>query len=367
MSATASENHSPESPGPLSPVPMTGGPLVLSELFPDEVAERLGLQPYQGRQIFQWLHRKRVFDFEEMTDLSKELRLTLAERCVATELRVAEKQASSKSSTTKILFDLHDGESVEAVLIRDRRRLTLCISSQVGCALQCSFCATGEGGYARNLSAGEIVSQVLFLLRSDGIEGLTPNIVYMGMGEAFRNYDETMKSIRILMAKNGLGLGSRRITVSTVGEVPGIERFAEEGWQVRLSLSLHAANDKLRDKLVPLNRKYDLKRLWNAIHSYQARTTRQVTIEWTLLEGINDSVQDAEQLVQWAAGLEAHVNLIPYNNVPGLNFAAPASKERLRFRDALVERGMSATLRAERGGDIDAACGQLRRATQTPR
>ena len=343
----------------------TETPSVLAGLSPEEIAARLNLKAYQGRQIFQWIHRKRVLDFDEMTDLSKELREELKRGHRATNLKEIDRSVSPRSGTTKLLLDLGDGESVESVLIRERRRITLCISSQVGCAVKCSFCATGLGGYARNLSAGEIVSQVLYLIRDEDLEGRSPNIVYMGMGEPFRNYEETTKSIRLLMDERGLGLGARKIAVSTAGEVPGIERFAGEEWQVRLSLSLHAANDTLRDELVPLNRKYDLKRLLQAMEAYQSRTGRQVTIEWALMAEVNDSLEDAKQLADWAKGLDAHVNLIPYNPVRGLHYRAPAARTCKRFCEALLDLGLGVTLRAERGQDIDAACGQLRRARPT--
>lgn len=334
----------------------------LTPLNPAEIAESLNLKPFQGKQIFRWLHQKKVFDFDRMSDLSKDLRKRLSEECSASQLGLVRMSASPRSNgTKKALFRLADGETVESVLIRDRERTTLCLSTQVGCAVKCAFCATGMSGYTRNLNAGEIVEQALYLLQDENLGEKTPNIVYMGMGEPFRNYDATIKSIKLLMAPEGLGIGARRITVSTAGEVKGIERFASEEWQVRLSVSLHAANDELRTKLVPLNKKYPIETLMKAIRDYVEQTGRQMTFEWTLLDGVNDTPMDAEELIGLATRVKAMVNLIPYNPVSGLGFAPPPLDRCQAFRDALEEAGVNATLRRERGQDIDAACGQLRR------
>lgn len=335
--------------------------IALSDLTPEEIAEKLGLKPFQGRQIFRWIHKKQVFDFDEMTDLSKELRVVLKQKCVANRLKLVTISESNSTGTRKALLRLSDGETVETVLIRDRERLTICVSSQVGCAVKCSFCATGFSGFARNLSPGEIVEQTLYLLRGFESEGRNPNIVYMGMGEPFRNYDNVVKSIKLLMHPEGLNIGARKITVSTAGEVDGIRRFADEDWQVRLSVSLHSANDTLRSELVPLNRRYNIAKLSDAIRYYEQKTGRQMTFEWTLLEGVNDSIHAANELGALARELHAHVNLIPFNPVPESGYRPPSLSRCQAFRDALLELGVNATLRAERGQDIDAACGQLRR------
>jgi len=334
----------------------------LTDLSPTEIAERLDLKPFQGKQIFQWIHQKKVFDFERMTNLSKELRARLAESCSAKQLELVNISSSPRATgTKKALFRLSDGETVESVLIRDKDRTTLCLSTQVGCAVKCSFCATGHSGYTRNLTAGEIVEQALYLLADEDLGDRSPNIVYMGMGEPFRNYDATMRSVRLLMSPDGLGIGARKITVSTVGEVKGIERFANEDWQVRLSVSIHAANDEKRTELIPLNKKFPIAKLKEAIRTYVDKTGRQVTFEWTLLDGVNDSQQDAKELAALAGSLKAHVNLIPYNPVSGLGYAPPPRERCVAFLDALETAGISATLRKEKGQDIDAACGQLRR------
>lgn len=334
---------------------------IMSGLDGVGIANLLSLKPFQGRQIFDWIHKKKAQSFEEMTNLSKDLRTRLDREYRIHELDLVSMSESPHSGTKKALLRLSDGETVESVLLRDRDRTTLCVSSQVGCAVKCSFCATGLSGYARNLSTAEIVDQVLYLLRGDPLESRTPNIVYMGMGEPLRNFDAVMDSIRLLMNPDGLGIGARKITVSTVGEVPGIERFTREDWQVRLSISLHAANDALRNELVPLNRKYNLKRLMKSVESYGASTGRQVTFEWTLMEGVNDSPEAARELLDLLKGMKATVNLIPYNPVEGLEYRPPARSVCRDFRDRLTEGGVKATLRVERGQDIDAACGQLRR------
>jgi 23S rRNA (adenine2503-C2)-methyltransferase len=337
-------------------------PIRLSGLNPEEIAERLGLKPFQGRQVFRWIHQKKVFDFDRMTDVSKALRARLQTECVCGELELVHVSESSRSAgTRKALYRLRDGETVESVLIRDRDRTTLCLSTQVGCAVKCTFCATGYSGYTRNLSAGEIVEQALRLLAEEDLGGRSPNIVYMGMGEPFRNYEATVRSIRLLMARDGLGIGARRITVSTVGEVEGIRRFGDEDWQVRLSVSLHAANDTLRSELVPLNRKYPLDVLLAAVRHYIEKTGRQVTFEGALLDGVNDSIEHANELADRISGMRTTVNLIPCNPVAGLGYSPPSRERCEAFRDALEHRGLSATLRRERGQDIDAACGQLRR------
>lgn len=338
----------------------------LVDFEPMELANQLGLKPYQGKQLFQWLHKKAVFDFEKMTNLSKEVRSELTRNHRAGHLELLH-MAESKTSpgTRKAVWKLQDGESVESVLIREAERRTICISSQVGCAVKCSFCATGIGGFRRNLSPGEIAEQAARMVATDDMGGRTPNIVYMGMGEPFRNYEAVVASIRLLTAKDGLGIGARKITVSTAGEVPGIYAFSELSAQVRLSISLHAANDVKRTELVPLNKKYPLSKLLAATDHYLTQTGRQITFEWALLNGVNDTRRDAEELAAIAAPRHAFVNVIPYNPVDSLPYTAPKRTKAAAFRDSLLELGVKATLRKERGQDIDAACGQLRRRADT--
>lgn len=335
----------------------------LTGLFPEEIAESLSLKPFQGRQVFRWIHQKGIMDFEAMTDLSKDLRCRLASSGQVAALTPVTVSKSGPTGTRKALLRLPDGETVEAVHIPALQRTTFCISSQVGCPVKCSFCATGLSGYARNLSAGEIVEQAIYLRASNEEDAASPNIVYMGMGEPFFNYDAVVRSVRLLMHPEGMAIGARRITVSTVGDVRGIERFTEENWQVRLSVSLHSATDDVRDVLVPLNRRYPIARLMEAVDLYMERTGRQVTFEWALLSDTNDSPADASELADLIGGRPIHVNLIPYNPVAGAGYQPPSRKACERFRETLRRRGIQATLRLERGQDINAACGQLRRQT----
>jgi 23S rRNA (adenine2503-C2)-methyltransferase len=302
-----------------------------------------------------------VWDFEAMTDLPKALRQRLATECEPHGLELVEMQTCARTGTKKALLRLGDGETIECVLIRDRDRTTLCVSSQVGCALQCDFCATGLAGFTRNLTPGEIAAQALFLLKDEQLGERTPNIVYMGMGEPMRNYDNVASSIRLLMSPDGLGIGARKITVSTAGEIKRIEDLAREDWQVRLSVSLHAANNELRSRLVPLNRKYPLERLHETLRSYQAISGRQLTFEWTLLRDVNDQPQHARELIEYCRGLRVSVNLIPWNPVEDLPYDTSPRQQCITFAEILTKRGIKATLRQERGQDIDAACGQLRR------
>lgn len=335
--------------------------IILTRLFPEEIAEVLHLEPYRGRQIFRWLHEKRMFDIANMTDLSKELRRQLAERCISVQSEIVNIRESFISDTKKILLKYRDGQAVESVVITHRNRVTFCISTQVGCPLGCAFCATGKAGFKRNLNAGEIVEQVLHLLTLVDLGNKNPNIVYMGMGEPFWNYDEVIRSIKLLMNPLGVNIGARRITVSTAGDVKGIMRFADEGWQVRLSVSLHAADDNLRSRLVPLNRKYSLDQLAEALHYYQQKTDRMFTFEYVLLAGVNDSIEHAEALLQYAKQFKCNVNLIPWNPVPGINFKSPTREACEIFQNYLAQGGINTTMRREHGQDIEAACGQLRR------
>ena len=343
---------------------MTNELLALTSLLPHEITEALAIKPFQGKQIFRWLHQKGVYDFDAMSDLSKDLRERLKSSCRAAQLdpvtTLRSKREDAAAGTGKMLFQLPEGDTIESVVLLDRERVTLCVSSQAGCPFACAFCATGQSGFRRNLTAGEIAEQVTRLVVEQGLVDRTPNIVYMGMGEPFRNYDAVTQSIRILMEKDGLNIGARKITVSTVGDVPGIRRFAEEDWQVRLAISLHAANDTLRSKLLPINRHYNLSALIEAVDYYCLKTGRQLSFEWTLLQGVNDSAEDAHQLVTLLRGLPAVVNVIPFNPVEGVDFKAPTRATCNMFCRMLTNQGIQATLRHERGQDIDAACGQLR-------
>ncbi|MGQ9715315.1 MAG: 23S rRNA (adenine(2503)-C(2))-methyltransferase RlmN, partial [Anaerolineae bacterium] len=335
--------------------------------------EEMGEPAYRARQVYRWLYVALADDFGAMTDLPKALRARLAERLVLGRLTPLARARSANRQAEKVLFGLPDGETVEAVLMRYRHRLTACISSQVGCPVGCPFCATGQSGFRRNLTAGEMVEQVLHFERvarrggtlrrasaPEPAHQLT-NVVLMGMGEPFLNYEAVLSAIRRLADPRGFGFSPRRATISTVGVVPGILRLAEESLPVRLAVSLHAAEDALRDRLVPMNRRYPLVALIEACRQYVERTGRRVSFEYALIEGINDAVEQAGQLADLLDGLACHVNLIPLNPVAECPYRGSPRPQVLAFARALRERGVPVSVRLRRGLDIEAGCGQLRR------
>jgi len=315
---------------------------------------------YRAQQIFDWVYRKRAGSFDEMTNLPLELRHTLADEFVVRGGEVIRCVESRDTFTSKFLVRLNDNETAETVLMRDGARWTLCVSTQVGCALGCLFCATGRAGFVRDLAAGEIVEQVLAVTDTVDMEGRSPNLVYMGMGEPFLNYDATVKSIRILMEKEGMGIGARNITVSTVGIIPGIERFAREGWQVRLSVSLHSVDDDVRRRLMPAGKRYPVTAVLNAVRVYTSMTGRYPTFEYVLIDGVNDARDDAYRLADAIRDIPCSVNLIVFNRVEDCPYSPTPVGRANAFRETLRRAGIRATLRRPRGGDIDAACGQLR-------
>jgi len=323
--------------------------------------EEHGGPSFRAQQIWQAVYRDLACSYEAITTLPVSLRKLLAARLPLEALVPIESIESADGDTRKVVFRLADGETIETVLMRYAQRQTTCLSTQVGCSVGCSFCATGRGGFVRNLTVGEIVGQALHFARElrRCTERLT-NIVYMGMGEPFLNYDATLKSVRILNDQNGFALGARAFTVSTVGIVPGIERFAEENLQVNLAVSLHAASDTLRDRLVPSNRRYPLAKLIRACRGYTERTNRRVTFEIALIKGLNDSQTHAHEVVALLSDLLCHVNLIPLNPTPGCSFR-PSSRERTqKYAEELQRAGISLTIRLRRGVEIQAGCGQLR-------
>lgn len=326
----------------------------------DRLVER-GHAPYRAQQIWQAVYRDLAVSYGDITTLPTRLRAELEERlpigCLATEAT----QESSDRRTRKSLLRLDDGEAIESVSMRYADRRTVCVSTQVGCALDCRICATGRGGLTRSLATGEIVAQVLHAARElRGRSQRLTNVVYMGMGEPFANYDATLASIRILNDPRGFNLGARSFTVSTVGIVPAIERFADEGLQVNLAVSLHAADDALRDRLLPINRTHPLGSLLRACRYYVGRTNRRITFEVALIHGINDSLSNARDVADLLEGLVCHVNVIPFNPVPGLSWRRSASERVSEFSNLLEQRGISATVRVSRGAEIQAGCGQLR-------
>jgi len=316
---------------------------------------------YRADQLYKWLYVSLATDFTQMYNLPQGTRGWLeqiADICTSIALQEI---VSRDELTRKVLFALSDGETIESVLMLYDRRNTVCLSTQVGCALGCPFCATGQSGFTRNLTAGEIIEQALHFARALKEEGQRiTNIVFMGMGEPFMNYEATWQAIETLTDLRGCNLGARRITISTVGIVPGIERLSRERLQVGLAVSLHAPDDGLRDTLVPINRRYRLKELIAVCRDYVKRTGRRVTFEYALAQGVNDSRQQAVQLASLVDGLLCHVNLIPLNPTPTSPWQA-SSKERVQiFHQELSSLGINNTIRMRRGIEIEAGCGQLR-------
>ena len=349
----------PEAPArPVRPV----GPSPFFGLLPGEVRDVLvaaGWQSYRANQVLDWVYRKKVRDPQGMSNLGKSQREALASLVDLGLPRIHRQQTSPKGDAVKYALELRDKARVESVAMLSKRGVTLCVSSQAGCGMACVFCATGTLGLTRNLKADEIVAQVLHMLETTGWEDPGFNIVFMGMGEPLANYAQVMKAIRILNAEEGLNVGARRITVSTVGLVPQMHQLAREGLQLGLALSLHATTDELRDRIVPLNRRYPLRELLRAAEYYATTTGRRITLEYILLAGVNDHKGDAERLAEIANSLPCKVNLIPYNPVPQLPWERPSDEAIQRFADWLFPRCPAVTLRWSQGGDIFAACGQL--------
>ena len=328
--------------------------------------ERLGEQGqprFRAEQICKWIYRKRVFSFAEMTDLSLELREKLQALWSCGIPEVAAEQVSRRDGTRKLLWRLGDGQTVESVLLDQEGRRTACLSTQVGCALGCAFCATGQTGFVRNLTAGEIVGQFLGM---EARYGELQNLVTMGMGEPLLNPEVVFRALEILKHPKMRGLGSRHMTLSTCGVVPGIRRLAASGLGVRLALSLHAAQDELRDRLVPLNAQYPLQELRKALEEYQQVTRDRISIEYALFEGVNDDPSQARQLGEFLRGLSVFVNLIPGNRSLADDYRRPPRYRVEQFQAILERQGYEVAVRAEKGSDIDAACGQLRQRVEGP-
>ena len=313
---------------------------------------------FRGRQVFAWIHRHGVTETDAMRNLPLALRRQLASTFTLSTPRLVARE-QSVDGTEKFLLRLADERLIESVFIPDTPAMTLCISTQVGCAAGCTFCLTGKMGLTRHLSAGEIAGQVRALRSALGLGDTPFNIVLMGMGEPLHNYDETMKALRILADHHGLGLPMRRVTLSTVGLVPALERLAKEPLMPNLAVSLHAVNDDLRERLVPLGRKYRLEDILEACRRFPLTKRRRITFEYVLLAGVNDSPSDARQLATLIASLKAKVNLIPLNAAAGIPFERPTDEATNRFGRVLAERGIIVSVRKSRGRDIRAACGQL--------
>lgn len=334
----------------------------IKELSLKELEDKLlsmGTPKYHARAIFNWIYQKGIYEFSRMSNLSASLRETLAKEFTILGLALEDVQKSS-DGTTKFLFALNDKNFVEAVSIPAARRVTGCISTQVGCKFACKFCASAMAGFKRNLSAGEILDEVLYLKNNSSEVDLT-HIVFMGTGEPLDNYDQVLKAIRVINSPDGFNIGARRITISTCGIIPGIERLADENLQIELSISLHAADDQARSQLMPVNKKYPLDELIKCCHDYTAKTNRQITFEYILIKDFNADSAAADKLIELLKDLRlAKVNLIPANPIAELNIFPPSQREIIWFKDKLFNSGINVTLRKERGQDIDAACGQLR-------
>lgn len=319
-----------------------------------------GEKPFRAEQILQWLYKQRVKNFEEMSNLSKDLRTKLEENFTLTTLKTLIQQTSA-DGTIKFLFELQDGYSIETVLMRHDYGNSVCVTTQVGCRIGCTFCASTLGGLKRNLEAGEIVAQVVKVQQAlDEMDERVSSIVIMGIGEPFDNYDHMMSFLRIVNHEKGLHIGARHITVSTSGIVPKIYKFADEELQINFAISLHAANNDLRGKLMPINRAYNLPKLMEAVKYYTEKSGRRITFEYGLFGGENDQVEHAIELANLIKGIKCHVNLIPVNYVPERDYVRTPKEQIKLFEQTLKNKGVNVTVRREQGHDIDAACGQLR-------
>lgn len=329
--------------------------MTLSEL--EDLMAQMGATKFRAKQIHNWIYAKSVSSIDEMTNLSKDFREQLKQVAFVTESKIKVKQVSS-DGTLKYLIEYPDGECVETVLMRfdNRANLTACVSSQVGCAVNCSFCATGKGGFKRNLTYQEIIEQVLSIQRDTGLK--VTNIVFMGQGEPLLNLNNVLKALEIF--NNDFQIGARRITISTSGIIPGIKRLAEMDLQSTLAISLHAPNHKLRAELMPIENKYPIDELKNALIDYVEKTGRRITIEYILIHGFNDTQEVAKELAILLRGIKCNINLIPYNSVIENDYKKPSNNDIMKFKYLLEHSGKKVTVRLERGADIDAACGQLR-------
>lgn len=327
----------------------------------------IGEKPFRAKQMIKWIYQKGECDFDRMTDIGKKLREKLRSSAEVSSLKILRHQISACGDTEKFLFELKDGNCIESVIMSYEdhigpSRLTACISSQVGCAMGCAFCATGKSGFTRNLSAGEIADQVIAIQREIApSERRIANVVLMGMGEPLMNYDNVLKAIRLMNCAEGIGIGIRHIAISTCGLVPGINRLADEGIQTKLAVSLHSPFDESRSEMMPVNRKYPLPELMKALRNYQKKTGRRVTFEYAMIDGVNDGLDSAERLAELLSGLTSLINLIPLNNVTEYRAGRSPEGRIERFKSYMESRGIRTTVRKERGHDIDAACGQLRK------
>lgn len=321
--------------------------------------ESIGEKAFRSRQIYEWLHEKRVNNFEDMANLPKSLREKLSAEYNIRTVKMIERQESKIDDTNKFLFELEDGNVVESVLMKYKHGNSVCISSQVGCRMGCKFCASTIGGLERNLTASEMLSQIYEIQKISGER--VANVVVMGTGEPLDNYDNFLNFIHLVSAEHGLNISQRNITVSTCGIVPRIRQLADEKLQITLALSLHGATQEKRERLMPVANKYELSEVIEACDYYFKQTGRRITFEYSLVQGVNDSKEDANELIALLRHRNCHVNLIPVNPIKEREFLKPSKKNALDFKNSLEKNGINVTIRREMGSDIDGACGQLRR------
>ena len=330
-------------------------------MYFDELSESLkslGLPTFRAKQVWQWLQQKGVSSFDEMTNLSKQLRDSLSEQYVIKFCEVERKSVSVLDGTVKYLFKLYDGQFIESVLMKYKYGYSLCVSTQVGCRMNCAFCATGVGGFMRNLSSSEILSQIHAAQNDMDIK--VSHIVLMGMGEPMDNYENVIRFLKLVNNDDGLNIGMRNISLSTCGVIPGIKKLQDENLQLTLSVSLHAPNDTVRTKLMPVNKKYPVDELLSACREYAQSTSRRISYEYAMFGGVNDSDECAVELANKLKGTLAHINLIPANDVTESGLKSSTPERIKRFSEILEKAGRNVTVRRSLGGDIDASCGQLR-------
>ena len=323
-----------------------------------QLAERMEEKPFRGKQLFQWVHGHQVSSWDEMSNLSVKFREKLAEEFVLNPLHIEKKQLSKKKDTAKYLFKLPDGNYIESVWMKYHHGNSVCISSQVGCRMGCTFCASTLSGLARNLSAGEMLSQIYEIQRETGER--VSNVIVMGMGEPLDNYDNLIRFVKLLSDQDGIRISQRNITVSTCGLVDGIRKLMKEKLQITLAISLHAPNDDIRQQTMPVARRYSMDELLLACRDYFQETKRRITFEYSMIRGVNDSAEQAVELAGRLRGLNCHINLIPLNEVKERSCSRSRQTDIERFKKILEKQGMNVTIRREMGSDIDAACGQLR-------
>ena len=318
----------------------------------------IGEKPFRAEQVFKWLYIDNASSFDEMTNLSLDLRDKLKQNYSICRFNIIKKQVAS-DGTIKYLFDVLDGNAIETVLMQYHHGYSLCVSSQIGCKMGCKFCASTGIAFIRSLSSGEIVEQLLSVEKDENIK--ISNVVFMGIGEPLDNYENVVNAVRIINNPKGINIGARHISISTSGLVPNIYRLAEENIQCTLSISLHATTDEIRSSMMPVNNKYNIVELLKACKDYIAKTNRRVSFEYALAKDNNDNLEDAKRLAKLLKGMLCHVNLIPINKIENGEFVKSTNENIIKFRDFLNDHGIVATIRRELGSDIDAACGQLRR------